>query len=221
VFLAGGGEAGLPAEPLWLGVALTRGDDRGLWEPREAPALFYEMKGTAERLLAALGHTLETTQDSGQPYLHPGASCGIVLGKQRVGWLGELHPAVASTFEIDVPCALFELDLSAVGACPTQVRKYREVSRHPAVRRDLAVLLDRTQPAGELIEAIRKQAGVHLLSVEAFDRYEGEGVAPGKLSLAFRLVFQRADRTLTDAEVTKSIDRVVQMLAHRFGGELR
>jgi phenylalanyl-tRNA synthetase beta chain len=89
------------------------------------------------------------------------------------------------------------------------------------VRRDLAVLLDRDQPAGEILEAIRKQAGALLASAEVFDRYEGRGVPEGKVSLAFRLVFQRADRTLTDAEVNKTTDRVVQMLAHRFGGELR
>ena len=114
-----------------------------------------------------------------------------------------------------------ELDLTALGELSRSVARYREVSRHPSVRRDLAVLLDRAQPAGEVVEAIRKQAGALACAVEIFDRYEGTGVPDGKVSLAFRLVFQRNDRTLKDAEVTKATDRVVQMLAHRFGGELR
>jgi phenylalanyl-tRNA synthetase beta chain len=89
------------------------------------------------------------------------------------------------------------------------------------VRRDLAVLLDSAQPAGELLEAIRKTAGPSLLEVSLFDRYEGRGIPDDKVSLGFRLVFQRADRTLTDAEVAKMTNRVSSMLAHRFGGELR
>jgi phenylalanyl-tRNA synthetase beta chain len=89
------------------------------------------------------------------------------------------------------------------------------------VRRDLAVLVDRAQPAGEILEAIRKQGGSHFVSVEVFDRYEGRGIPEGRVSLAFRLIYQRPDRALTEAEVAKSVDRTVQMLANRFGGELR
>jgi phenylalanyl-tRNA synthetase beta chain len=89
------------------------------------------------------------------------------------------------------------------------------------VRRDLAVLVERAQPAGALSEEIRKVAGPDLVSVEIFDRYEGRGIPEGRVSLAFRLVFQRADRTLTDAEVNRVMDRIVAALASRFGAELR
>ena len=89
------------------------------------------------------------------------------------------------------------------------------------MRRDLAVLVDRAQAAGELREEIRKVAGPDLVSVDLFDRYTGRGVPEGRLSLAFRLVFQRADRTLTDSEVTAITDRVVKALAQRFGAEPR
>ncbi len=88
-------------------------------------------------------------------------------------------------------------------------------------RRKRRSLLDRDQPAGEVLEAIAKTAGSALVDVSLFDRYEGKGVPEGKVSLGFRLVFQRADRTLRDAEVKKTTDRVSNMLAHRFGGELR
>ena len=87
--------------------------------------------------------------------------------------------------------------------------------------RDLAVVVDRDRPAGELLEAVRKTAGKDCVLVELFDRYEGPGVPEGRLSLAFRLVFERPDRNLTHVEVTPAIERVVRMLAHRFGGELR
>ena len=85
----------------------------------------------------------------------------------------------------------------------------------------MAVLLEASQPAGEVALAIRKAGGALLQSVEIFDRYEGEGLGREKVSVAFRLVYQHADRTLRDAEVSKATDRVVRMLAHRFGGELR
>jgi len=89
------------------------------------------------------------------------------------------------------------------------------------VRRDLAVVLADEQSAGEVLAAVERAAGKDLVSVELFDRYAGKGVPKGKVSLAFRLVFQRADRTLTEKEVKKATDRVVRMLAHRFDGELR
>ena len=89
------------------------------------------------------------------------------------------------------------------------------------MRRDVAVLLDRDCAAGDVLEAIRKTGGLELVSAEIFDRYEGAGIPEGKVSLAFRMVLQRPDRTLLDSEITKMTDRGRQMLVHRFGGELR
>jgi phenylalanyl-tRNA synthetase beta chain len=75
--------------------------------------------------------------------------------------------------------------------------------------------------AGEVLAAIEQAGGADLRSVELFDRYAGKGVPEGRVSLAFRLAFQKMDRALTEKEVSKSVDRVVRMLSHRFGGELR
>jgi phenylalanyl-tRNA synthetase beta chain len=87
--------------------------------------------------------------------------------------------------------------------------------------RDLAVLFGRDVAAGAVLESIRKLAGNALTSATVFDRYEGKGVPEGKVSLAFRLVFQRTDRTLTEQEVAKTTERVVDALKQDFGGELR
>ena len=135
--------------------------------------------------------------------------------------VGELHPEVAADFQIDVPCAVIELNLSALELRAPHDPQYQEISPYPRVRRDLAVILDRSQPAGEVEAAIRKTGGRDLVAVELFDRYEGKGVPEGRVSLAFRLVFQRSDRTLTDDEVVRATDRVVKMLDRCFGGELR
>jgi phenylalanyl-tRNA synthetase beta chain len=128
---------------------------------------------------------------------------------------------VSARFELDAPCALFTLGLGALAAATPDPVRYREVSRQPSVRRDLAVLLPRDAAAARVLEAIRGTAGPHLVEASVFDRYEGRGVPEGRVSVAFRLVFQRPDRTLTDAEVARAIERVVGMLADRFQGELR
>jgi len=212
----------LPEERLRATALVTRGEDASLWGPREPEPLFYQAKGAAERLCAALGRSLRfVPSEAPEPYLHPGASADIMGGKHLVGAVGELHPAIATRLEIDCPCAIIEVDLSAVGDLPTRERRYSEVSRHPQVRRDLAVLLDRGQSAAEVLSAVQKKAGVSLVTAEVFDRYDGEGVPAGKVSLALRLVFQRSDRTLTDDEVSKAVSGVLQMLAHRFDAEQR
>jgi len=220
VFLARGpGE--LPEEPLRASAVITRGERASLWEPPAPPAPFFEAKGVAESLLDGLGRRAVFQAGSTASWLHPGASGELRLGNTVVCRLGEIHPEVAAAFEIAVPCALLELDLSAVLATPAELAPYREVSPYPAVRRDLAVLLGADQPAGDVLDAIRKSAGNVLVSAAIFDRYEGKGIPAGKVSIAFRLVFQRPDRTLLDSEVTKTTERVIDMLGQRFGGVLR
>jgi phenylalanyl-tRNA synthetase beta chain len=220
LFMPGRGEQP-PAEPLWLTAVLTEPRETGLWRPELPPPFFFHAKGLAERLLIQLGYVASLRGRAGSPYLHPGASVAIEVEEQVLGAVGELHPEVAASFELDATCAVIELDLSTLETLPRRAIRFRDVSRQPQARRDVAVLLDREQPAGEVLAAVEQAAGADLVSAELFDRYEGKKVPEGKVSLAFRLVFQRTDRALTEAEVTKATDRIVRMLSHRFGGELR
>jgi phenylalanyl-tRNA synthetase beta chain len=219
VFLARQG-SDLPEEPLQAVAVLSDAGEVSLWESRSVP-IFFRAKGVGERLLADLGRPWTFRSGTGEPYLHPGAAGEFRVGEGSVAVVGELHPETAARFEIETPTAVLVVDLEALGRIPRQDPQYREVSYHPSVRRDLAVLLDRGTEAGEVLEAIRKTGGVALTSAELFDRWEGRGVPEGKVSLTFQLVFQRTDRSLTDSEVVKATDRVVNLLAHRFGGELR
>jgi len=211
----------LPDEPVRAGVLVTRGERASLWEPASPAPVFFEAKGIAENLLDELGQRAEFRAGSSAPWLHPGASGELVRGSTVLCRLGEVHPGVAAAFELTAPCALLEVELSALLEVPAEPSRYREVSPYPAVRRDLAVLLEAAQPAGAVLEAIRKTAANMLVSAHIFDRYEGKGVPAGKVSIAFRLVFQRPDRTLLDAEVAKTTERVIEMLGQRFGGTLR
>jgi phenylalanyl-tRNA synthetase beta chain len=220
VFLSGG-EGEDPQEPLSAAAVLAGETDPHLWGHSTPPPVFFEARGAAERLLSALGYVASLRRGKSPPHLHPGAHAEILLGKRSIGQVGELHPSVAAAFEIDVPCAIIELNLSAVLAEKKRENQFREVSREPAVQRDAAYLVGTDQEAGSVLAAIRKAGGSDLISVDIFDRYEGKGVPEGRVSLAFRVVFQRADRTLTDAEVSKSMDRIHRTMSDRFGAELR
>ncbi len=220
VFLAS--ESGeLPEEPLRAAGLVISAARASLWDPQTPQPPFFAAKGAAEAVLCELGHPTAFHAGTPVPWLHPGASGELRRGDTVLCRVGDLHPEVAKAYAIDVPCAVFELDLDACLRLAAESPRYRDPSPYPAVRRDLAVLLERSQPAGDVLDAIRKTAGQVLVSADIFDRYEGKGVPPGKVSVAFRLVFQRGDRTLQDAEVGKTTERIVTLLGQRFGAELR
>jgi phenylalanyl-tRNA synthetase beta chain len=219
VFQAGAPGA-LPDEPMEAVAILARGEEKALWgEPR--PPVFFEAKGAAERLLGELGVRASFRGGEVEPFLHPGAAGEFRLGKQRVLAVGELHPECARELELDGPVALLVADVDALDRAGRAAPRYREVSRFPAVSRDVAVLLGREVAAGEAADAIREAGGESLTSVRVFDRFAGKGVPEGKVSVAYRLVFQRTDRTLTEPEVSEAMERVLAMLARRFDAELR
>jgi phenylalanyl-tRNA synthetase beta chain len=214
-------EAGaLPEEPIEAVALLARGDEQRLWGGAPPP-VFFEAKGVAERLLAELGVRASFRGGEVEPFLHPGAAGEFRVGRARVAALGELHPEVARRFELDGPVALVCIDVDALDRAGRAAVRFREVSRFPAVQRDLALLLAEDVAAGEVADAIREAGGEALQSVRIFDRFAGAGVPEGKVSVAYRLWFQRLDRTLTEPDVSQAMERVLAMLARRFHAELR
>jgi phenylalanyl-tRNA synthetase beta chain len=211
-------EGPLPEERVELALALA-GRAEGVWDGEVSP--FFEVKGVAERLLAGFGSAPRWKADAEEPFLHPGASARAVFSKQVVAVVGELHPELALRAEIDAPCALLVVNIDALAKQAKPEVRYEPVSRQPSVRRDLAILVDRVQAAGSVLSTIRQNGGALLQGVTLFDRYEGKGVPEGKVSLGVRLVFQHGERTLTESEVAKAMDRVVRTLGQQFGAELR
>ena len=217
------GEGGLPAEPLEAVALIANGGaEDNLWDSA-APA-FFQLKGVAERLLAELhlpARFRACAEGEAPPFLHPGAAGEFTVRGQRVAALGELHPETAAHFEIERGLALLTLDVDALDTAQPAPPRYRAVPRHPRVQRDLALLLNCETPAGEIARAIREAGGDSLADVAIFDRYQGRGVPAGKLGLGFRLLFQRADRTLHESEVAAATGRVLRRLQKQFGAELR
>jgi phenylalanyl-tRNA synthetase beta chain len=210
----------LPDEPTQAVALIGRGSAKRLWGG-DPPPVFFEAKGAAERVLAEIGVRASFRGGDVEPFLHPGAAGEFRVGKSRVACVGELHPECALRFELEGPLALLTFDVDALARAGRAAQRFREVSRFPAVERDLALLLGRDGAAGELADAIREAGGESLQSVRVFDRFAGPGVPEGKVSVAYRLVFQRLDRTLTEPEVSEALARVLALLARRFGAELR
>jgi phenylalanyl-tRNA synthetase beta chain len=180
---------------------------------------FFELKGVLETLAAQLGAPLDVTAAS-EPFLHPGRSAHVSFGGREAGWIGELHPLVCREWDLE-RAAGFEVGLAElVAASPYGRESYEDVISYPAVRQDVAVVVDEDVSAEEVRSAVLKGGGELLRSARIFDLYRGEQVGEGRKSLALTLEFRAADRTLTDAEVAERRDAIRAAVAE-IGGSLR
>jgi phenylalanyl-tRNA synthetase beta chain len=189
------------------------------WRRAGSAADFYDAKGLIELLGAALGVPVAFEPEP-RPFLHPGRAATVLAGGRPIGWIGELHPEVLGAIDARTGVA-FELDAEPlVAAATTGEERYEDVTTHPAVAEDIAVVAD-AGLAAERVRATILAAGAPLLgSATVFDVYEGEQVPEGKRSLALRLEFRAPDRTLTDAEVAEVRAGIVSAL-EGIGAELR
>ncbi len=190
------------------------------WSNGREPVDFYDVKADVEALLASAGGASAYAFVPGEhPALHPGQTARIEKGGRLVGFVGGLHPELAKTLDIDQPVFLFELLLEelAEGWMPA----FRELSRFPEVRRDLAVLVDRNVPAEAIMQCIREAAGEFLTELKLFDVYQGKGIDPLSKSMAVGLTWQHPSRTLNDDEVSGALQQILSILEERFNATLR
>ena len=186
---------------------------------REFDAL--DVRGALEALMEELGVANWALGDPlGGPF-HPGRSASVLLGGERAGVIGEIHPRVAGSLGIDGRVAVAEIEFDALMAAAEKGFSFHDVPRFPPVRRDLAFVLAEDVPAGSVLASLREAGGALLERSEIFDVFRAASLSPGKKSLAFALDFRAADRTLTDEEAEASVAIIVQRLADEFGGELR
>jgi phenylalanyl-tRNA synthetase beta chain len=171
---------------------------------------FLHVKGVVEALYAALKAEpdFERTTD---PLLHPGKAA-----RTSAGVLGELHPR-----QLDGEWGAFELDLDQLFAASHEPVTYADFITFPATRQDIAVSVPEEVTAGELVTAAREAAGAELREIRVFDVYRGDHVGAGRKSVAFAVVYQADDRTLTEEDATRLRGAIVAELGRRFGAELR
>jgi phenylalanyl-tRNA synthetase beta chain len=143
----------------------------------------------------------------------------VLLDGVAIGWVGELHPRWQAKFELPQPAVLFELDAASLQEVP--VPHPGHPSRFPPVVRDLAVLVDAGLQVQALLDAIIAEKPPIVRSVRLFDLYQGKSLPAGRKSLAFRIVMQDTEKTLTDAEADSAIAQMVELLGRRFSATLR
>lgn len=216
-----------PREWWRLALAGTGAAEAPSWN---RPARAYDLddaKGAIELLCRRLGFDQpEYRVLTGEPILHPGRAATVQATRQGrivlAGRLGELHPLVADEWDLrGARLVVGELDISglAAGRRPSVVAA--PPPRHPAAERDLAIVVSETTPAAEVVAAIRAHGGPELASIEVFDIYRGAPLAETEKSLAVRLVFRAADRTLTESEMDAALAAIGSGLASAVGGRIR
>ncbi|HEY8841055.1 MAG TPA: phenylalanine--tRNA ligase subunit beta, partial [Candidatus Dormibacteraeota bacterium] len=184
-----------PDEPMRLGVVASAGASA-----EAGRAAFYAVKSVLDASLAAVGAPPCTYQRGAQELFHPGRCAAVVLDGRLLGYIGELHPTVASTFKIEGRLVAVEIDVEPVLAA-SRIPRAQPLPRFPAVERDLAVVVEDHVAAGALLAIIKEVGGDFLAQARAFDEYHGPQVPEGHKSVAFTLTFRSPERTLTDAEV--------------------
>ena len=190
------------------------------WGVPARPADFFDLKADVEALLVLTGEPEAFAfVAAAHPALHPGQSARIDRAGEPVGWLGTLHPRVARELDVEGDAFVFELRLAGVQAA--RLPAFRELSRFPASRRDLAVVVDESVTAQAVQALIRQRGGDLLREVWLFDVYRGKGMAEGKKSLAFGLNLQDFSRNLTDHVVEEAVSGIIAGLAEQFGATLR
>jgi phenylalanyl-tRNA synthetase beta chain len=208
-----------PAYEPWRIAAIATGERPGGWRGEAAEPDFYSLNGSLEALAGHLGCTVDV-EAAREPFLHPGRAGRILIAGEPAGWIGELHPLVCRTWDLEA-AAGFELDLAPLlAASPAGAEQYEDVISYPAVHQDLAVVVEEAVDAARVRAVVAEAGGELLRSAEIFDLYQGEQVGQGSKSLALRLEFRAADRTLTDEEVAAVRERIKEALAG-IGGSLR
>lgn len=208
-----------PMEEERVAIMLTGLPSEG-WPESSRAQGFLDAKGHLEHLLDGLGVAWNAGDPAGRPW-HPGRSFDVLVEGQMVGHAGEIHPAVGGSFDLPGVAAGFELKIEPLLAAAEDLIAFREVSRFPPLRRDVAFLVDREAPAGAIRTALIQAAGDLLERVILFDVFEGEPLPEGRKSLAFSLDIRAPDRTLIDREADQIVRAIADRLSADFGAQLR
>jgi phenylalanyl-tRNA synthetase beta chain len=209
-----------PIEEERMAVVLA-GSAPGEWPAERREQDFLDAKGVLEHLLASLGVGGWSIDPNAGPPYQPARSANVLLAEGPLGELGEVDPRVVEMFDLSGRVAGFELITEPLVAAASSEVAYENVSRFPPVHRDLAFVVDRDVPAGDVRAALMETAGELLDRVVLFDVYEGDPLPVGKKSLAFSTDFRAIDRTLSDEDADQVVRRIAERLARDFGAELR
>ncbi|ELR63830.1 Phenylalanyl-tRNA synthetase beta chain [Photobacterium marinum] len=212
-------ENGMRQEPMLAGViAGTRSEEH--WDIDTNTVDFFDLKGDLEAILELTANEKAYGFKAVKhPALHPGQSAAIVVDGKEVGVIGTVHPELERKFGLNGRTIVFEIEWSAIDT--RVIPEAVALSKFPANRRDIAVVVNEEVSAGDVVEVCRANGGELLTDVNLFDVYRGKGIEEGQKSLAIALTLQSAERTLEEADISGAVDSIVAVLAERFGASLR
>ena len=182
---------------------------------------FFDVKGDVEALLRLTGDadSFHFEASAGVEALHPGQAARITRNGISIGWIGALHPQVAASLDLTYPIFVFELETQP--AFHASIPRFVDISMYPAIRRDLAVIVDENITASALEAAVRATVGPLLSELRLLSVYRGQQVGIGKKSIALALKLQDTLRTLIDADAEQIMNRVMDQLRRQFDAVIR
>ncbi|MCL2854544.1 MAG: phenylalanine--tRNA ligase subunit beta [Defluviitaleaceae bacterium] len=181
---------------------------------------FYGIKGVLE----TIGHTFGLEEPTigfepqkSLPFMHPGRTAAY----KNLGYCGQIHPQVAENYEIGTSCYVAVLNFDLLRNQANMIKAYKPLPRYPQIQRDIALVVDNAITHGQLSAKIKDAGGKYLRGINLFDIYTGANLPSGTKSMAYSLTFRADDRTLTDEEATKAMDKILAATAEAFGATLR
>ncbi len=203
-------------------------DNEGLPKQLEKLALiaygeydYFDVKGYIEILFKMLGINDAKYTRSNNTFLHPGKSADIYINTTIIGYIGQIHPSVAKSFETEENTIVFELDINALFELSNKEFIYKPIPKYPSITRDMAILVKEEILSTDILHAITNFKTTLLEDVKLFDVFEGKQIPQGFKSLAYSLQFRSNERTLVDAEIDELFDSILDNLKNKFNAKLR
>lgn len=212
----------MPSEPIFIVGAVTGSRDGDGWSRPNELVDFYDVKGTLEALFELIGLSSVTwSTEQLEPYYHPGKASSILIGRDCIGSVGEIHPTVQENFGIDKPVYCFEIDFEKLVKYSCTKQNITAPSRYPDSTRDIAMLVPDNLPSARIIDCIKTVKAKEIENIQVFDVYRGKGISDGYASVGVRIRYRSYERTLTDDEINMIHNKVTDNLVTKLQVSMR
>lgn len=182
---------------------------------------FFDLKGAVENLMEELNIRAYRILSSNNDSMHPGRTAELIINNKRIGWLGEAHPDMLDNYGVPVRAYIAELNFDEIVYLSNPEIKYKALPKYPSVSRDIAVVVNEEITAGQIEEIIRNKGGKTVEEVKLFDIYRGSQIEKGYKSMAYAITYRSDEKTLTEEEISKVHNKILNSLANQVGASLR
>lgn len=203
-----------PIEQERLSIMISGIKEDNSWYGSEVTYDFYDLKGMFESYLSMirLDDQIEFVVNSKETVMHPGRTADIKYQNQIIGLMGQVHPTVCETYDLPENTYFIEIELEPLIQSDKEMIKQTPINKYPSSSRDVAILLPTTVAHADIVTIIKNNGGSYLKSIQLFDVYQGDKIEDGKQSLAYRLVFQNENETITEKDITEAMEQIHSVL---------